>query len=148
MIKLPEDFPGVRSESVRLVKEQYDAFSVISGLEPIAFDPKKHWLSIEAQATLLRDLSRPTSRDWLLRQMAYTIWGTVPESCPGWSKNRKGGFILSRRGDYRTFCSNVESSRDFPVPGIERLNPTEALHKAALAVAAAVNMSLPEGGQP
>jgi len=145
---LPEDFLGLQQEAERLAKEHvavcqrfYKTWDELPLFQRVYL--------YDAQATLLRDLTRPASRDWLLRQMAYLIWGSVPEACPSWLQHKNKGFVidLSLYEDFRVFCSNADHVKNFIAPGIERLDPTEALHKAALVVASAVKTTLPEGAR-
>ena len=67
---LPHDFPGLREEAERLAREifavteaQHGALAQRGNERPRADQER----AVGAQAALLRDLTRPASRDWALR---------------------------------------------------------------------------------
>lgn len=153
---LPADLPGLREESERLARETYTA---LTAGDPTAFQSwdalASQTLWIKGHARLLRDLSRPASRDYWARWLAERVGLTVGATAPRWRRlevevddftpNARTITLWELSCEAGEMSASVcfgeearsgEYHRTIAVPGISIVtDPAEALRLAVLAVA-------------
>ena len=152
MTTLPRDFPGLRAEAERIARESMDTLARIDS-RFYSFDdlptqedddrgPGYGEAFTNAQAALLCDLTRLASREWLARQIFSKLHVAPAVLTPFWCRSapfswRKGyALVPPGAGDYPTiyFEESYRNKYTIPIPGIENLEPPDALLVAALHV--------------
>ena len=133
---LPEDFPGLQKEAERLAKEHVAACQRL--YKPWDELPLFQQVCLyDAQATLLRDLTRQASRDWALRWLASrTIEAKAPGyECAAWYRYQSR-WVLWFGDESASFSESTLYKQKYRVAGISAImDPTEALALVCVHVA-------------
>ena len=162
----------VRPEAERLAREFYAALPVGSPQNAYRKDYRdwpgrdytratlwdeqtEKWRArlVDAHVTLLRDMSRPASRDWAARELARLVGLECSATAPGWrvrDPRTLREWVLSGSGCSRIFIAEgpTEHSHEYVVPGLDALTyPAESLCAALVAVSATLRIDTPDNTQ-
>lgn len=146
---LPADLPGLREEAERLAREFHAAYWRDIDVVPPKFAGKYRRQATDAHVALLRDLTRPASRDWAVRYLAERVGLVVGATAPRWTRDEDGAWTLSTGRASLVFCPEFCGSGmlpptwdgvryvSMPAGMVAITDPAAALAAAVLAVSRA-----------